>query len=121
MNLEQITKFCIWHFGLTGWIAVDKDLKVYWHDTKPYMDNEYYDWGTYEGVCELVCTKYTGDKDWRDTLTSLATIELLCNSCNNHHHTTSTSTGWYCSVELTNPSNMCIGYKMRGRLDEHTM
>ena len=114
MNLDSISRLCRYNFGSTGWIAVDEDLKVYWYQVEPHI---FGDWFARKGVYKLVCTKYTGDKDWKDTLTSLATIEPLCLSCENHRYS-DIKGGWYCSIELTNPNNMCAGYKMRGCEDE---
>ena len=116
MNLESISRLCRYHFGSTGWIAVDENLEVYWSEFEPrILDDEFL---ADEGSCEVVCTKYTGDKDWKDSLTSLANIEPLCLSCENHHVTSIHEEIWYCYLQLTCPNNMCSGYKMRGRLDE---
>ena len=115
MNLDSISRLCRYNFGSTGWIAVDEDLSVWFYSNKPHKIEGYWvGLGT-----RVVCTKYTGDKDWKDSLTSLANIEPLCLSCENHHVTSIHEEIWYCSVELTNPNNMCIGYKMRG-LDVNT-
>ena len=113
MNLESISRLCRYHFGSTGWIAVDSDGRVYWSIVEPTREFLYW----WANNSKIVCTKYTGDKEWKDTLTSLAAIETQCKSCENHHHYPY-PTGWDCSIELTNPNNDCAGYNMRGCEDE---
>ena len=81
MNLKQITKFCKFHFGNTGWIAVDEDLEVIWYRLEPKLFEADLQWNSFDEL-RVVCTKYTGDKDWKDTLTSIETKS--CSSC--HHN-----------------------------------
>ena len=112
MTLEQIAKVAKYHFGNTGWIAVDEDLRVYWYDVCPHPSE--HDFFCMGGEFVLVCTKYTGDKDWKNSLTKLDDT-YQCLSCENHWFK---GMDWYCSIELTNPNNKCAGYNMRGGLDE---
>ena len=112
MNLEAITKLCRYHFGSIGWIAVDEDLNVYFYKKEPDINLRCNEWGTLISGSVLVCTKYTGDKDWKNTLTSLANIERDCHSCENQHW--EMDEYWYCCISLTNPNNNCAGYSMIG-------
>jgi len=68
MNLESISRLCRYKFGSTGWIAVDKDLRVYWYSVEPTCYESTFD---SVGSYKIVCTKYTGDKDWKQTLTKV--------------------------------------------------
>ena len=70
MNLDSISRLCRYKFGNTGWIAVDKDLQVAWFSDEPHRFAGTW-WLPSEVLdckAELVCTKYTGDKGWKDTL-----------------------------------------------------